>query len=137
MELELYKEADANVVDVARRVKERLFGDGMPKEWGGSPGLSGDLPEGVSLRGLDDQAAFIESAIDNLRDTAVLGGVFAVGVLFLFYTAPEVLAQDGDGDSSEAGEKKTMLDNVMDAGGWMVPLIVASIAMVALNAAPE
>ena len=84
VEHELYKEADANVVDVARRVKARLFGDGMPKEWGGSPGLSGDLPEGVSLRVLDDQAAFIESAIDNLRDTAVLGGVFAVGVLFLF-----------------------------------------------------
>ncbi|MFT5456324.1 MAG: HAE1 family hydrophobic/amphiphilic exporter-1 [Myxococcota bacterium] len=84
VELELYKEADANVVEVARRVSDRLFGDGAPKEWGGDPGLAGNLPEGVTLRVLDDQAGFIESAIDNLRDTAVLGGVFAVGVLFLF-----------------------------------------------------
>ncbi|NCG21660.1 MAG: AcrB/AcrD/AcrF family protein, partial [Rhodobacterales bacterium] len=53
-------------------------------EWGGSPGVRGNLPEGVSLTVLDNQAAFIEAAVSNLRDTALLGGFFAVGVLFLF-----------------------------------------------------
>jgi len=82
--IEVFKEADANIVDVARRVKSALEGDGVPAEYGGSPGLAGDLPHGTTLAVLDDQAAFIELAIGNLWSTALLGGVFAVGVLFLF-----------------------------------------------------
>lgn len=71
VELEVFKEADANVVEVARRVKGALTeGD--------------ELPDGVELAILDDQAAFIESAVGNLRNTAIVGGFFAVGVLFLF-----------------------------------------------------
>src|SRR5690606_22813118 len=42
------------------------------------------LPEGVVLEVLDDQAAFIEDAVSNLRDTAILGGALAVVILFLF-----------------------------------------------------
>ena len=106
VELEIYKEADANVVQIASRVKSALFGDGPPTvgaepepepvasrrddgelEFGGSPvrrGLSGTLPDGMRLMVLDDQAEFIEAAVTNLRDTAVLGGAFAVLVLFLF-----------------------------------------------------
>lgn len=82
--VEVFKEADANVVDVARRVKLALNGDGVPKDFGGNPGLAGDLPDGLRVAVLDDQAAFIELAIGNLWSTALLGGVFAVGVLFLF-----------------------------------------------------
>ena len=82
--IEVFKEADANIVDVARRVKLALQGDGLPEEYGGTTGLAGELPEGTTLAVLDDQAAFIELAIGNLWSTALLGGVFAVGVLFLF-----------------------------------------------------
>ena len=48
--------------------------------------------------------------------------------LFVFIcSTPELLAQEvGD----EEVKKKTMLDNVLDAGLWMVPLILASIAMI-------
>lgn len=48
--------------------------------------------------------------------------------LFVFiFSTPELLAQEvGD----EEVQKKTMLDNVLDAGLWMVPLIIASIAMI-------
>lgn len=56
----------------------------------------------------------------------------AVGLVCLFYTAPELLAQEADKATDEEGVKKTMFDNVKDAGLWMVPLLVASIAMVAL-----
>ena len=48
--------------------------------------------------------------------------------LFVFIcSTPELLAQEvGD----EEVQKKTMLDNVLDAGLWMVPLVIASIAMI-------
>jgi len=53
---------------------------------------------------------------------------FLVVLTFLFYSAPELLAQDAD----DTVAKKTMLDNVTDAGIWMLPLLLASVAMVAL-----
>ena len=56
---------------------------------------------------------------------------FLAVLTFLFYSAPELLAQDADADDDVVA-KKTMLDNVTDAGIWMLPLLLASIAMVAL-----
>jgi biopolymer transport protein ExbB len=55
------------------------------------------------------------------------------GIGFLFYGVPELFAQAApdvlaDGDDGPA----TMFDNVKQAGLWMVPLVIASIAMVAL-----
>jgi len=97
VELEVYKEADANVVEVANAVKARLLGSGnkmspevrAAKEAKGPSvpkpgGIKGSLPDGVVLEVLDDQAAFIEQSVDNLRDTAILGGLLAILVLFLF-----------------------------------------------------
>jgi len=55
---------------------------------------------------------------------------FIAVLTFLFYSAPELLAQEADTD--EPAAKKNMLDNVMEAGLWMVPLLLASVAMVAL-----
>jgi len=90
VELEVHKEADANIVSVARAVKERLGVDaapvqtvpeGMPR---GPPTLAEQLPEFLSLKVLDDQAAFIEAAVSNLGATAALGGLLAISVLFLF-----------------------------------------------------
>ncbi len=67
----------------------------------------------------------------QFRRQLALFVLLAGGLLFLFYTAPEVLAQDKD-DGGDAKEKATAFDNLMDAGLWMVPLYIASIAMVAL-----
>ncbi|MFK7928609.1 MAG: efflux RND transporter permease subunit [Myxococcota bacterium] len=89
VEVEIFKEADANVVDVARRVKDRLMSEGTPdvpttQPMYVEPGLAYTLPDGVVLELLDDQASFIESSISNLLSTALLGAVFAVAILFLF-----------------------------------------------------
>ncbi len=98
VELEIFKEADANVVDLANQVRIELFGPagvpssgetaqpppGMPPGFQIPTGLAGDLPDGMELAVLDDQARFISDAVSNLRDTALIGGFFAVGVLFLF-----------------------------------------------------
>ncbi len=90
VEMEIHKEADANIVAVARAVKERLgvapaAPAGMAAAMAMGPSSLRDrLPEGAVLRVIDDQAAFIEAAVANLRSTAVLGGLLAVAVLFLF-----------------------------------------------------
>ncbi len=103
VELEVYKEADANVVEVARRVKEAVLGtdlgftqadvDAMEEgrarralqaQLDASRGVSGALPDGARLVLLDDQAAFIELALANLRSAVLLGGLLAVAVLWLF-----------------------------------------------------
>ena len=99
VEIEIFKEADANVVEVARRVKTELFGATMgaaPPAGEGqetedsrrgdakNTALAATLPDGVSLEVLDDQAQFIELAISNLTSAVGLGGLFAVFVLYLF-----------------------------------------------------
>ncbi len=92
--LEVYKTADANIVRVARDIKERL-GAGRPElppgmdpamvaAMMGPPALADQLPDGVRMVVLEDQAEFIEASLNNLRNTALLGAVLAVGVLFLF-----------------------------------------------------
>ncbi|MEO0600528.1 MAG: efflux RND transporter permease subunit, partial [Myxococcota bacterium] len=75
VQIEIFKEADANVVDVSNRVKAALFGD---------QAIEGTLPARTTLTELDNQADFIELAVGNLQSTAILGGVLAVAVLFLF-----------------------------------------------------
>ncbi|MCK6513774.1 efflux RND transporter permease subunit [Myxococcota bacterium] len=105
VELEVFKEADANIVSVARRVKAWLGEEGggevMPGMEGMDiPGLTTEtfadrLPEGVTFAVLDDQAAFIEDAITNLGDTAVQGGLLAILILFLFlrdFSATRIIA---------------------------------------------
>jgi len=97
VELEIHREADGNIVQVARSVKERLGLDrpapedlppDLPPEvlqaMMGPPSILDTLPEGVVVEVLDDQAAFIEASLANLRNTAVLGGLLAVVILFLF-----------------------------------------------------
>lgn len=102
--LEVFKTADANIVRVARSIKDRLGtdrpelppgmgsagagagagGGGPPAFMLGPPALSDTLPDGVTMVVLEDQAEFIEASLSNLRSTAILGAFLAVGVLFLF-----------------------------------------------------
>ena len=73
VEISLFKEGDANTVQVARRLADRVA------EW-----QSGKLPEGTEMTVLFDQSKFIQNAVDEVRNAAVIGGVLAILVLFAF-----------------------------------------------------
>ncbi len=73
VEISLYKEGDANTVTVARRLQARLA------EW-----QDGKLPDGVTLTVLFDQSHFIQQAVSEVRNAALVGGVLAIIVLLLF-----------------------------------------------------
>lgn len=117
VEIEIYKEADANIVTVAKSVNERIFGtpeqqafvanmqkqgasqNGKPKteEKKGGAGaaqamlakamtnfMAYNLPPNTGITLLSDQSTFIESAIDEVKGTAMLGGILAIVVLYIF-----------------------------------------------------
>ena len=72
VELAIYKEGDANTVATAAAVEERL------------QRIRKELPPGVRLDVVDDQARFIRAAISDVRTDAVFGGTLAILVIFLF-----------------------------------------------------
>ncbi len=116
VEIEIYKEADANIVSVAKRVKEKLYGtpqqqafvkrmaylkehpqaaqkQNQPNRQNRQQGLlkkrmtnflTYSLPEGVHIQTLSDQSIFIKNSVDEVKSTAVMGGILAILVLFLF-----------------------------------------------------
>ncbi|HLU48928.1 MAG TPA: efflux RND transporter permease subunit, partial [Planctomycetota bacterium] len=131
VKIDFYKEADANVVEVARRVRERVFGstadratwariqaaesssdgkapgdaatraesanddrveeDGEPASSPAGAGapprptfLATRLPEELELVVLSDQSVFVEDALEDVRQTAIVGGALAVVVLLFF-----------------------------------------------------
>jgi HAE1 family hydrophobic/amphiphilic exporter-1 len=75
VEIEVYKEADANIVEMASAVREKLDDKVRPR-------LERDY--GALVEVASDRSRFIESSIAEVRDTAVVGGLLAVLVLFLF-----------------------------------------------------
>jgi HAE1 family hydrophobic/amphiphilic exporter-1 len=99
VQIDIYKEADANMVAVAEAVtlavgtiaKEPPPGESgtnsVPPAMGRrSEGLAQRLyrEEGAKLVIAADRSKFIESSINEVRDTAILGGLLAVVVLYLF-----------------------------------------------------
>jgi HAE1 family hydrophobic/amphiphilic exporter-1 len=46
--------------------------------------LSYNLPEGVKIDKLSDQSIFIENAVNEVKSTAVIGGILAIVILFVF-----------------------------------------------------
>jgi hydrophobic/amphiphilic exporter-1 (mainly G- bacteria), HAE1 family len=74
VEMAIYKEGDANTVTVAQAVKARL--DSLKK--------ANLMPKGVAWEVVFNQADFIKSAVDDLFDSAVIGGILAILVLYLF-----------------------------------------------------
>jgi HAE1 family hydrophobic/amphiphilic exporter-1 len=72
VELAVYKEGDANTVQVAQRVSQRVEAMGER------------LPDGTQLRMVYDQSRFISDAISEVRNAALLGGLLAVLVLYAF-----------------------------------------------------
>ncbi len=132
VEIEIFKEADANIVAVAERVRAALYGLPVQKAYvdelkkkgeeqekgeGGEEGEEGEeeegeeqdlqeqkmqaaqqamrhltmtdfigyrLPEGAELEMLSDRSNFIKNSIDEVQSSALIGGGFAVLVLFIF-----------------------------------------------------
>jgi len=72
VELALYREGDANVVSVARAVEQRL------------ERIRAELPADLALTRVYDQSVFIRSAINEVVQAALIGGLLAIGVLYLF-----------------------------------------------------
>jgi HAE1 family hydrophobic/amphiphilic exporter-1 len=72
VELALYKEGNANTVQVARAVKRRL------------ENLNRTLPDDVGTKILFDQSTFIEEALGEVRSNALIGGLLAIFILYLF-----------------------------------------------------
>jgi len=72
VELAIYKEGDANTVQVANRLEERLAR------------VRESLPAEIELVKIYDQSRFISSAVDNVRNAALVGGLFAIIVLYGF-----------------------------------------------------
>lgn len=72
VELAIYREGDSNTVDVADRIKARLAS------------LEDRLPEEVELTQLFDQSTFIRQSISEVRSNAIIGGLLAVFVLYVF-----------------------------------------------------
>ncbi len=72
VELAVYKEGDANTVQVAERIQRRL------------EKLRESLPENIELTMVYDQSTFISSAVADVRLAAILGGLIAVFVLYGF-----------------------------------------------------
>ncbi len=116
VQIDIYKEADANMVALAERIRARLgqfdveeyekaraegrelegprLPDWLPEEMKqkireqeeAKKGLTAELyeNESVLLEVVADRSLFIESAISEVRGTAIVGGLLAVVVLFLF-----------------------------------------------------
>ena len=72
VELAIYKEGDANTVQVARRIDQRI------------ERIRESLPENIELVKIHDQSTFISSAVDDVRIAAILGGLIAIVVLYGF-----------------------------------------------------
>ena len=72
IEIAIYKEGDANAVNVAQKVASRLNE------------VNNNLPSTYTLSEIYDQSVFIKQAIDNVKSAAVMGGILAMLVLYLF-----------------------------------------------------
>jgi HAE1 family hydrophobic/amphiphilic exporter-1 len=72
IELAVYKEGDANTVQLAKGVQARL------KE------LDKSLPEGTEVLTVYDQSTFISAAIGEVKSAALIGGLLAILVLYAF-----------------------------------------------------
>lgn len=72
IELAVYKEGDANTVTVAKAVNAKLAE------------LALTLPEELSFTVIYDQSEFIVNAVDEVKSAAIVGGLLAMLILYLF-----------------------------------------------------
>jgi len=72
IELAIYKEGDANTVVVANAVNKKLTE------------LTETLPEQLKFTVIYDQSEFIINAVDEVKSAAIVGGLLAMVILYLF-----------------------------------------------------
>ncbi|MEE9168473.1 MAG: efflux RND transporter permease subunit, partial [bacterium] len=75
VQVEIYKEADANTVNVAKNVKEKL------------EAIKANLASSGSSQSLEiiaDQSKFIKQSVDDVLWSAIIGGLLAMIVLYFF-----------------------------------------------------
>jgi HAE1 family hydrophobic/amphiphilic exporter-1 len=72
IELAIYKEGDANTVTVAKAVNAKLAK------------LEETLPEELTFTVIYDQSEFIVNAVDEVKSAAIIGGLLAMLILYLF-----------------------------------------------------
>lgn len=92
VEIAIYKEGDANTVATAAAVKEALrrlaVRNLAPAERGQALARAGQggryTIDGVALETTEDASVFIERALAEVRKEALLGGTFAILLIFFF-----------------------------------------------------
>ncbi|MGH8019705.1 MAG: efflux RND transporter permease subunit, partial [Opitutaceae bacterium] len=119
IEIEIFKEAGANIVAVAGRVREAIYGTAEQQAWveqqkaGATPQVKTQpggrgrsiraqqamiaaaaatmtdfvahrLPPKAQIDVLTDQSIFIQQSIDEVKSNAIVGGLIAVVVLYVF-----------------------------------------------------
>ncbi len=72
VEIAIYKEGDGNTVAVAGVVEERI------------DRIKQTLPEGMMLEKVYDQSIFISSAVNEVKNAGIIGGILAVLILYFF-----------------------------------------------------
>ena len=72
IELAIYKEGDANTVQLAQGIRAKL------------EALEKTMPGGTKLVPVYDQSKFIASAVSDVKDAAILGGLLSILVLYFF-----------------------------------------------------
>ncbi|GAA5520423.1 efflux RND transporter permease subunit [Aliifodinibius salicampi] len=72
VEIAIYKEGDANTVNVAENVKLKM------------ENVAQRLPEGMAVTKVYDQSTFISSAVNEVVDAGIIGGILAIIILYLF-----------------------------------------------------
>jgi hydrophobic/amphiphilic exporter-1 (mainly G- bacteria), HAE1 family len=99
VEIAIFREAGANIVDVAEIVKNSIFGTERQREKAAEKSSGGKLSvqdrsevnflawhlrEDVKLETLSDQSIFIAAAVDEVKNSAVVGALLAVLVMWFF-----------------------------------------------------
>ncbi len=72
VEIAIYKEGDANTVAVAREIEKRM------------QSVRRIMPEGYRLVKVYDQSIFISQSVNEVIQAAVIGGILAIIILYLF-----------------------------------------------------
>ena len=72
VEVSIYKEGDANTVEVARSVEARLAS------------MSEEFPSDVKFEAVYDQSTFIENAVNEVVNAGLIGGLLAILILYFF-----------------------------------------------------
>lgn len=72
LKLSILKQADANTVDVAKKVEARL------------ESIKSSLPQGITLGIVENQATYVEASINGVRSAAIDAAVLVILVIYLF-----------------------------------------------------